>query len=392
MVKIKSGINKEPGTPNHDILLLALEVSSRRLNPTYINCDSTFNEPFGTDATYMGCRTRLISNRRGPSVSSGRGNIAFVTMNLPMLALEAEGKLDVFMELLYKEMRLCARQLLHRWDIVRRLKVKDIPFIFGENSLYMNSENLGPDDMIEPALENGSLTIGFCGLAEMCKILTGKYVNNKLIPGCHHGESAEAQKIGLRVVQNIRAFADECCEKFNLNFSVIGSPAETTAGRFAKLTKKKFGVIEGITDKDYFTNSCHVPVDAEITVPTKAAVEGPYHKYCNGGLIFYTEIDGIPASNITGLYKALLNICESDVGYFGFNFPLDFCKRCKYLGAIDNNVCPVCGGTDIRSMKRVTGYFAEVQRLGDGKRAEVNNRIAHFGHQVVAYGEEGNFK
>lgn len=319
------------------------------------------------------CRTRLLSNRHGDSVAANRGNIAFVTIDLPMLALEANGNIVHFRVLLDKMLRLCARQLTHRWDILRHLKVKDIPFIFGDNSIYMNSEGLGPDDEIEPALINGSLTIGFCGVAEMCKVMLG----------VHHGESEVAEAFGLGIVKRIRDFADECCDKYNLNFSVIGSPAETTAGRFAKLSRKRFGVVEGVTDKEYFTNSCHVPVDFPITVSDKAAIEGPYHTFCNGGLIFYTEIDGIPADNVEGLYAALIEICSKDVGYFGFNFPLDFCRRCNYLGAIDNNTCPVCGGTDIRSMKRVTGYFSEVNRLGDGKRAEVNDRIAHFGHQVT---------
>ena len=371
MIKVKDGINFKPEDPNYDILMQALDTSSERLNPTYVLSDSSFNAPFGTNTGYMGCRTRLQTNRHGAEISESRGNIAFVTINLPMLALESQS-MEAFWMKLDKYLAICARQLLHRYDVLKHLKVKDVPFIFGDNNLYMNSEGLGHDDEIEPALKNGSLTIGFCGVAEMCRALLGK----------SHAESDEAQKLGLAVVKHMRAFTDACAEKYDLNFSIIGSPAETTAGKFAKAAKRKFGIIPGITDREYFTNSCHAPVDLPLTAEEKMAIEGPYHQYCNGGLISYLEIDGAPKGNVTGLYELLKVAIQNDVGYFGFNYAIDHCKDCGYTGLIGDSTCPSCGKHDIRSIRRVTGYFSEVSRMGDGKRAEVHDRVSHSGRLI----------
>ena len=294
-----------------------------------------------------------------------------------MLALEAKTT-DVFMKKLDKYLQLCERQLLHRYDILRKLKVKDVPFIFGPNHLYMDSDGLKATDDIEPALKNGSLTIGFCGIAEMCKALFDKTPI----------EDPTVQEFGLMVLRHMRAFTDGLTKKHHLNFSIIASPAETTAGKFAKCARKKFGVIEGITDKEYFTNSCHVQVDYPCTVEEKAAIEGPYHKYCNGGHIFYIEIDGAPKGNVDGLYDLLKVAVNNDIGYFGFNFAVDRCNSCGFTGIIENGVCPACKSTDIRSIRRVTGYFSEIERMGDGKRAEVRDRVAHAGRLVKFTGGE----
>lgn len=258
-----------------------------------------------------------------------------------MLALESKNTKE-FIKNLDGTLDLCARSLMHRYNILKQLKVRDVPFIFGDNSLYLGSENLGNEDEIEPALKNGSLTIGFCGISEMCYALLG----------ATHADTEEARAFGLATVKRIRDFTDACCEKYDLNFSVIATPAETTAGKFQKAARKRFGVVKGVTDKEYFTNSCHVDVAKNISIKEKMQIEGAYHKYCNGGHIAYIEIGGAPTGNIEGLYEILKTAMEADVGYFGINYVLDICSTCFYSGLIEKE-CPSCGGTNIRSIRRV---------------------------------------
>jgi ribonucleoside-triphosphate reductase len=375
--KVIDDINLKPDTPNHDLLLLSLEVTSRRMNPTYIFSDSSFNAPYGGNAMAMGCRTRIQANRHGKEVVDGRGNIAFTTINLPRLAIEANvgdttRNIDNFFKLLDKLLKKAERGLMHRYDTVKKLRVRDIPFVMGEG-IYMGSENLKLDDTIEPALKHGTLSIGFIGLAQALVGLTGE----------HHAQDARCQKLGLRIVKHMRDFTDALSDKYDLNFSVIGTPAEGLSDRFTKLDKRKYGVIPGITDRDHYTNSSHVPVEFEISVADKVRVEAPYHALCNAGHISYVEMSGPPLRNVEGLMAILQHMRGCDMGYVGFNFPIDFCNDCEFLGVIPDEGCQGCGSVNIRRTRRVTGYFSTNERIGPGKEDEINLRTSHAGRTVL---------
>ena len=259
---------------------------------------------------------------------------------------------------------------MHRFELLANLRVEDIPFVFGEG-IYMGSENLSQGDTIREALKNGTLTIGFIGLAETLKQLLGK----------HQGESDEAQALGIRIVSYLRTRCDAMTTKYGLNFSVIATPAEGLSDRFLKMDRVKYGILEGVTDKDFYTNSFHVPVNHEIDIANKIALEGPYHKFCNGGHISYIELGEAPESNVQGLYAILLEMVKQDMGYAGFNFPIDFCENCAHQGIIDKD-CPSCRNTGIRRVRRVTGYFSEERIIGPGKSAEISLRVSHAGKDV----------
>ncbi|MBM7855230.1 ribonucleoside-triphosphate reductase [Desulfohalotomaculum tongense] len=364
--RVKKGINFNPGDPNYDLFKLALRVAAKRLNPTFSFMDSSFNNEYGNQVSYMGCRTRVMANRRGPAVTDGRGNLSFTTINLPRLAIKADRDIKKFYRLLNDMMELAKRQLYHRYQVQANLKVKDMPFVMGQ-SLYMGSEKLGPDDSIEEAIKHGTLSIGFIGLAETLTALTGK----------HHGQSEDAQALGEEIVSFMRKKVDEACEEFNLNYTLLATPAEGLSGRFVKMDRREYGVIPGVTNKEYYTNSFHVPVDYSINAYEKIALEGPYHKYCNAGHISYVELPSAPIHNLEAMESIVRFMGESDMGYSAINFPVDFCTGCGLLGVIEDETCPCCGSAFIRRVRRITGYLSTTDRFNDSKLAELNDRIKH---------------
>ncbi|MCL4514354.1 MAG: anaerobic ribonucleoside-triphosphate reductase [Firmicutes bacterium] len=363
--RIKRGVNLEPGDPNYDLFQLAMAVASRRLNPTFGFMDSSYNAPYGDEVGYMGCRTRVISNRHGAAVSTGRGNLSFTTLNLPGLAIKANGSIEEFYTGLIRLIDKAGAQLYHRFGVQARLKVKDMPFLMGQH-LYMGSEHLGPQDPIEDAIKHGTLSIGFVGLAEALKSLTG----------AHHAEDPAAQQLGLEIIGFIRAQVDALANRYDLNYTLLATPAEQAAGRFALADRKRFGIISGVTDKEYYTNSYHVPVGYPVTMFDKMRLEGSYHKLANAGHISYVEFPSPPQDNQEAVEAVLRHMAASDVGYAGINFPIDECRGCGYTGVIDD-ACPKCGSVSIRRVRRITGYLSTVDRFNDSKQAELRDRVKH---------------
>ncbi len=364
--RLQKGVNLNPGDPNYDLFKLALEVASRRLNPTFSFMDASFNRPYGDEVSYMGCRSRVIANRHGPEVSAGRGNIAPVTLNLPRLALKSKGDITKFMQELDDMVTLGAKQLMHRFEVLSCLKVKDLPFLMGQ-SLYLGAENLNPDDNIREVIKNGTLAVGLIGLAEALIALIGR----------HHGEDEEAQEVGLKIMERMRHNVDAFAEDYDLNFVLYATPAEGMAGRFIAEDRKKFGSIPRVTDKDYYTNSFHIPVNYAISMFDKISIEGEYHRYCNAGHITYVELDSPPLHNPEGVEKIIKHMAASDVGYGGINFPLDECKGCEYSGLIPNE-CPHCGSTTLRRIRRITGYLSTEDRFNGAKLSELKDRKPHI--------------
>ncbi len=364
--RVKKGVNFEPGDPNYDLFQLAMRTAARRLNPTFSFMDSSFNSPYGTEVSYMGCRTRVIANRHGPEVSTGRGNLSFTTINLPRLALKAKGDLEAFYRHLDRMLNLAAGQLYHRFRVQAKLKVKDMPFLMGQG-LYMGSEKLRPDDAIEPVIKHGTLSIGFIGLAETLIVLTGS----------HHGEDNAAHRLGLEIVSHMRRRVDEFCEEYDLNFTLLATPAEGLAGRFVALDRQRFGRIPGVTDKEYYTNSFHLPVSHEISCYEKIVLEGPFHRLTNAGHISYVELDAPPVDNLEAVEAILRKMAACDMGYVGINFPVDECHACGKHGIFPGN-CPACGSDFIRRVRRITGYLSTVDRFNDAKKKELAERKPHY--------------
>jgi len=364
---VKKGVNFEEGHPNYDPFKLAIKVASHRMNPTFSFMDSSFNRKYGDEVSYMGCRTRTIGNRHGLEISAGRGNIAPITINLPRLALKSKGSVETFFDELDDILNLCKRQLLHRFEIIGAIKVKDLPFLMGQK-LYMGSENLRDMDPIREAIKNGTLAIGFIGLAETLIALTGK----------HHGESEDSQRLGLQIIGYIRDYCDRISEEEDLNFVCYATPAEGTAGRFVSVDREMFGNIERITDKEYYTNSFHVPVDYKTSMFHKMSIEGQYHKLCNAGHISYVELPSSLENNLEAFEEIIKFMAKSDIGYAGVNFPIDECRSCGYSGVINENECPGCGSSDIRRIRRITGYLSTEDRFNDAKKAELYSRVKHF--------------
>lgn len=367
LFKIKSGINRNPEDPNYDLYQLALKVTGTRMFPTYINMDSSFNEPYGTEVSYMGCRTRIASNVNGPAVANGRGNIAFVTINLPWIALEAKGNIDKFFEILESRMKLCEDQLIHRYNILKKLRRKDVPM--NMSGLWLNSKDRPEEEAIEESLKNGTLSFGYIGIYETLMALTGK--------GQH--ESQESQELGLRIAKFMYDYSVGCTERHHLNFSVIATPAESACHTLLKATRRAFGVVANVTDKEYFVNSCHVAPFARVTAEQKIKLEGPYHKYANAGHILYIEAGASPVGNIASIEKIINEACDADAGYIAINFPIDFCNGCGHLGVIPLEGCPQCGCTDIRRVRRITGYFSNYSNFNEGKLNELFDRTTHLG-------------
>ena len=367
--KIKDGVNYEPEDPNYDLFQLSLRVACKRLQPNFSYQDASFNAPHrDEEVAYMGCRTRVIANVNGPAVTNGRGNLSFTTINLPRLGIKSGGDFTLFWQHLDEAVNLTIKQLLTRYEVQKKLKVKDFPFLMAQQ-LYLDSEGLKPDDSVEKAIRHGTLSMGFIGLAECLIALTGK----------HHGESAEAQALGLAIISYLRRRCDEASQKNKLNFTLLATPAEQLSGKFTKLDLERFGVRPGITDKEWYTNSFHVPVEYQLTAMEKIALEGPYHKYCNAGHISYVEIPSAPHHNLEAFESLIRAMCEADMGYFAVNFPVDICKECGFNGVIETEICPKCHTEGMISrVRRITGYLSTLDMFNDSKKAEEKNRKIHM--------------
>ncbi len=336
--RVKEGINYNEGEPNYDLFKLACRTSAKRLFPNFSFVDAPFNLKYykgtpETEIAYMGCRTRVMANvyDKNNEISFSRGNLSFTTINLPRLAILSNGDVKEFFNKLDDMLELCIDQLLERFEIQCRRKVKNYPFLMGQG-IWLGSDKLKPDDEVREVLKHGTLTVGFIGLAETLKALIGY----------HHGESEQAQALGLKIVGHMAEAMDEASKKYNLNFSLIATPAEGLSGRFIKMDKKLFGNLEGITDREYYTNSFHIPVYYPISAYNKIKLEGPYHALTNGGHISYIEMDGDPTKNLTAFEKIIRAMHDNGIGYGAINHPVDRDPICGYNGIIDD-VCPCCG-------------------------------------------------
>ncbi|HBG4020675.1 TPA: anaerobic ribonucleoside triphosphate reductase [Clostridioides difficile] len=383
--KVKEGINLNPEDPNYDLFKLSCRVSAKRLFPNFSFLDAPFNAKYykkgepDTEATYMGCRTRVLSNVCGSETVSGRGNISFTTVNLPRLGIKhgiinnEKANLDGFFEELDEKINLIIEQLLERLEVQGNKKMKNFPFLMGQG-VWKGSDDLGPEDTLKEVIKQGTLTIGFIGLAECLISLIGK----------HHGESKEAQELGLKIVSHMRHKMDEATDKYKLNFSLMGTPAEGLSGRFTKIDKKVYGEIKGITDKEYYTNSFHVPVYYNISAYDKIEIEAPYHELTNAGHITYVELDGDPSDNLEAFETVIKAMKDLGIGYGSINHPVDRDPICGFSGVITSNICPVCGRNEDESdikferIRRITGYLVgTVDRFNNAKKAEVRDRVKH---------------
>ena len=347
--KVKEGVNYNPGDPNYDLFQLAIKTSAKRLFPNFSFLDAPFNKQFyrpgdyNSEVAYMGCRTRVMSNVHDPSreITCGRGNLSFTSVNLPRLAIEAHGDLEKFYEGLDEITELVIRQLKHRFKIQCAKHARNYPFLMGQG-VWIDSETLSPDDTVDEVLKHGTLTMGFIGLAECLKALTGK----------HHGESKEAQKLGLQIIGHMRQAMDDESKRTGLNFSLIGTPAEGLSGRFVRIDQQIYGKIPGVTDRDYYTNSFHIPVYFPISAAKKIQLEAPYHNLTNGGHISYVEMDGDPSKNLKAFEAIIRCMHDSGIGYGSVNHPVDRDPVCGYNGIIDN-VCPKCGRSEAEHHRRL---------------------------------------
>ena len=377
--KVKEGVNYNPSDPNYDLFRLACRVSAKRLFPNFSFIDAPFNARFykgtpETEAAYMGCRTRVMANEHDPSreIVSGRGNLSFTSVNLPRIAIKSQGNPELFFEELDRKTELVIEQLLERFEIQCSKKAKNFPFLMGQG-IWLDSDDLRPEDSIREVLRHGTLTVGFIGLAEALKALTGY----------HHGESQEAQKLGLEIIGRMRKKTDEAAQRYRLNFSLIATPAEGLSGRFVRMDRKKYGEISGVTDREYYTNSFHIPVYHNITAFDKIRLEAPYHELTNGGHITYVEMDGDPCGNLEAFESVIKAMKEAGIGYGSVNHPVDRDPACGYTGII-GECCPKCGRREsaeipFERIRRITGYLVgTVDRFNDAKKAEESQRVKHM--------------
>lgn len=340
--KVKEGVNYNPTDPNYDLFKLACRVSAKRLFPNFSFIDAPFNLQYykegnpDTEIAYMGCRTRVIGNVYDPTreIVTGRGNLSFTTINLPRLGILADHNIGAFFDSLDYYMDMCIDQLMHRYKIQTSKKVKNYPFLMGQG-IWLDSEKLSVDDSVAEVLKHGTLSVGFIGLAECLKALIGK----------HHGESEEARELGLEIITHMRKRMDEESNRTGLNFSLLATPAEGLSGRFVRIDAEKYGVIDGVTDRDYYTNSFHVPVYYPIGAFDKISIEAPYHNLTNAGHISYIELDGDPMGNLAAFEKVVRFMKEQGIGYGSINHPVDRDPVCGYTGIIGDK-CPKCGRTE----------------------------------------------
>jgi len=376
--KVKEGVNYNKEDPNYDLFIKSIKCSALRLFPNFSFIDAPFNVTsykegdYNSEVAYMGCRTRVLANEYDPSkaVTSGRGNLSFTSINLPRIAIKNKDNIDAFFKELDEKCDLVINQLLDRFEVQANKKVYNFPFLMGQG-IWLDSDNLKPSDSVREVIKHGTLTIGFIGLAETLKALTGK----------HHGESKESQELGLKIVEFMRKKCDEASKKYNLNFSLIATPAEGLSGRFVKMDKKLYGVIEGVTDQEFYTNSFHIPVYYPISMFKKISLEAPYHNLTNGGHISYVEVDGDIGKNLPAFEKIIRHMKESGIGYGSVNHPLDRDPVCGYNGIIDNE-CPFCHRKEddikFERIRRITGYLVgTLDRFNNAKRAEVEHRVKH---------------
>ncbi len=381
--KKKRGVNYLPSDPNYDLYCLACKVTARRFFPNFLNLDATFNQSeawkaddpkrYMHEVATMGCRTRVFENRYGMKTSVGRGNLSFSTINIVRLAIECmdiadkDARINSFFAKLDNMLDVAARQLNERYDFQKTAMAKQFPLLM--RSLWTGAENLSPDDTIEKVINQGTLSIGFIGLAECLKALLG----------AHHGESDEAQQLGLRIVDYMRCRCNEFSEKYHHNFSLLATPAEGLSGKFTKVDRKKFGVLEGITDRDYYTNSNHVPVYYKCSARHKAEVEAPYHEMTRAGHIFYVEMDGDATHNPQAIMNVVDMMDHYNMGYGSVNHNRNRCLDCGFENAEANlEVCPQCGSKHLDRLQRITGYLVgTTDRWNSGKLAELKDRVIH---------------
>ena len=378
--KVKEGVNYNPEDPNYDLFKLAMKVSAKRLFPNFAFIDAPFNLQFykegdpNTEIAYMGCRTRVIGNVHDPSrqVVGGRGNLSFTSINLPRIAIKAHGDVEWFFEELERKVRLCMDQLMERYRIQAAKKVKNYPFLMGQG-VWIDSDKLGEEDEVGEVLKHGTLSVGFIGLAEALKALIG----------AHQGETDEAQTLGLEIIGFMRKLLDEESKKTGFNYTLLATPAEGLSGRFVRIDRAKYGVIEGVTDRDYYTNSFHIPVYFNINAFDKIKREAPYHALTNAGHISYIELDGDPTKNLEAFEQVVRCMKESGIGYGSINHPVDRDPVCGYTGIIDNQ-CPCCGRIEedgdigFERIRRITGYLVgTMDKWNDAKLAEEKDRVKH---------------
>ncbi|WP_244834259.1 anaerobic ribonucleoside triphosphate reductase [Clostridium sp. BJN0001] len=374
--RVKDGINREENDPYYYLFKIACRVASKRMNPTFMNIDADFNKKYydmGYVPATMGCRTYIMSNINGEPGCEGRGNIAPSTINLPRIGLQAGKDLDKFFDILDKRLELAKDSLLDRYDVLKHLRVKDLPFVAGQG-LMKGSEGLKPDDSIEPILKQGTWGVGFIGLAETLVALTGK----------HHGEDKVSRELGLKIIGHIREYCDKLTKELKLNWSCYATPAEGLSGKFIKQDQKVFGKIDGVTDKEYYTNSFHIPVGFPISIKDKIDIEAPYHKICNGGHISYLEVDDCPTEE-TIMDIVRYAYTKTNISYMGINFHIKYCKNCGTYLTNNESKCPNCGSTDIQGISRVTGYLSLDERFGAGKAAEREDRLTNTKTHVHRY-------
>jgi len=381
--KKKRGVSYLPSDRNYDLYQLACKVTARRFFPNFVNLDATFNrhekwradDPlrYRYELATMGCRTRVFEDRYGEKTSIGRGNLSFTTVNIVRIAIECmnicdkQERIDTFFRRLDNVLDIAARQLCDRFEFQKTALAKQFPLVMSK--LWNGADVLGPNDRIESVINHGTLGIGFIGLAECLVALIGK----------HHGESDEAQALGLRIVGHMRSRANEYSEKYEHNFSVLATPAEGLAGKFTAKDRKSFGILPGITDKIYYTNSNHVPVYYHCSPRHKAEIEAPYHELTRGGHIFYVEIDGDATHNPEAISDIVDLMDRYNIGYCSVNHNRNRCMNCGYEDAsADLKECPKCGSTAIDRLQRITGYLVgTTDRWNTAKLAELNDRVVH---------------
>ncbi len=377
--RVKEGVNYNPEDPNYDLFKMAMHCSAKRLFPNFSFLDAPFNAQYykgtpETEIAYMGCRTRVMGNVHDPNreVTPGRGNLSFTSINLPRLALRAKGDIDLFFDLLDAKLQLVTGQLDERFEIQARKRVYNAPFLMGQG-VWIDSENLKPQDEQREVLKHGTLTTGFIGLAECLVALTGK----------HQGESEEAQRLGLEIVGHMRSYCDRISQERKMNYTLIATPAEGLSGRFVRMDRERFGSIPGVTDHDFYTNGFHVPVYYSISAFDKIEIEAPYHALTNGGHISYIELDGDPTENLEAFESVIRHMKESGMGYGSINHPVDRDPICGYNGIIGDS-CPKCGRSEsegdigFERIRRITGYLVgTLDRFNDAKRAEESERVKH---------------
>ena len=383
--KKKRGVNYLPEDRNYDLYKLACKVTARRFFPNFLNLDATFNqnekwraddpERYKWEIATMGCRTRVFEDRWGEKTSIARGNLSFSTINIVKLAIECMGienkqqRIDMFFAKLDNLLDITAKQLDERFQFQKTAMAKQFPLLM--KYLWVGADKLNPTDTIESVINHGTLGIGFIGLAECLKALIGK----------HHGESEEAQELGLKIVTYMRDRANEFSEQYHHNYSVLATPAEGLSGKFTKKDRKEFGVIPGVTDRDYYTNSNHVPVYYKCTALQKAKIEAPYHDLTRGGHIFYVEMDGDATHNPSVIASVVDMMDKYNMGYGSVNHNRNRCLDCGYENADANlEVCPKCGSHHIDKLQRITGYLVgTTDRWNSGKLAELHDRVTHIG-------------